>query len=129
MSTPDAPATPDVDLANLEPGAAREDGYYVFNVKRQLWRLPVGALFEDAYHKQIFRKTAEVLTSRGRKRHQLECVASPFKGRTKPLGPVCSAFFCLPGQVVYREGSLQVFVRGERKESHAQEESMAGGQD
>jgi len=73
----------------------------------QLWRLPVGARFEDFGGKQTFEKTGEVVTKRG-KRHQLKCVDSPF---TKLPGPVCAAFFCAIGDVVYREGSLRVFPK------------------
>lgn len=110
MNTNEAPST---------PGTVQEDGYYTFCVKRELYRLPVGTIFEDGHHKQIFEKVGEIITRRGEPRHALQCLASPFK-RNDKLGPVCAAFFCRVGDLVYREGKLKVFVRAERKEENAE---------
>lgn len=91
-----------------------------FNVKRELWRLPVGEVFQDWLGKQRFEKVAEIITARGEVRHAILCLASPFQAGQK-LGPVCSAFFTTPGTLLFREGSLKVFVHVERKEPHVQE--------
>lgn len=99
------------------PGAVQDDGYYTFRVKRELYRLPVGTIFEDGYHKQLFEKVAEIINRRGEPRHVLQCVAGPFETGQK-LGPVCGAFFCRVGDLVYREGKLKVFVRAEPREDH-----------
>jgi hypothetical protein len=70
-------------------------------------RLPIGTRFNDFYGKQVFEKVGECTAVRGRKRlHILKCLHSPFK--TQP-GPICAAFFCAIGDVVYRGGSLRVF--------------------
>ena len=70
----------------------------------QLFRLPVGTVFNDFYGKQVFIKEGEVQTKRGRV-HRLRCIVSPFQ----ETGPISSAFFCGIGQRVYREGGLRVF--------------------
>lgn len=88
-----------------------------FPMKRQLWRVPVGGIFQD-WNGQRFEKIAELVNQRGEPRHAVQCLVTPFKGTP---GPIASAFFCSPGTIVYREGNLQVFVRGEPKEHHAQE--------
>ena len=111
MNTHSAPAS---------PGAVTEDGAYHFCVKRQLWRLPIGEVFEDYYHKQQFEKIAEIINQRGEVLHAFLCLASPFKEGQK-LGPVCSAFFTTQGTILFREGSLKVFVRGETKEAMKKE--------
>jgi len=72
---------------------------------KQLFRLPIGAQFEDYSGKQAFQKLAEVETPRG-KRHQIQCIRSPFN--VFP-GPVCAAFFCAVGDVIFREGNLRVY--------------------
>lgn len=98
------------------PGSIREGGYWEFSEKREIWRLPVGTIFEDGYHKQQF----EVIT-RGQVRHAIQCLASPFE-EGQDIGPICSAFFTTPRTILFREGRLQVFIRPEQKEEgHAQE--------
>jgi hypothetical protein len=87
-----------------------------FDLKRQLWRLPVGTVFEDWYGKQRFEKVAEIINSRGQVRHAIQCLVSPFKAG-QDIGRICSAFFTTPGTVLYREGDLQVFIQGERRDN------------
>lgn len=73
----------------------------------QVWRLPIGTRFEDFFRTQVFTKIGVCsLAGSRRKRHILRCEKSPF---TKIPGPVCAAFFCAAGDVVYREGSLEVW--------------------
>lgn len=73
----------------------------------RLWRLPVGSRFEDFSGKQVFKKIGVCSVVRTRQTlHVLRCEKSPF---TKLPGPVCAAFFCAIGDVVYRGGSLLVF--------------------
>ena len=88
----------------------------------QLWRLPIGTVFEDFYGQQRFVKEGELsndgpVTIRSiegvkvrpkQKFHKLRCLHSPFT-KTKPPGPISSAFFCAVDDVIYREGSLRVF--------------------
>lgn len=70
----------------------------------RLWRLPIGARFEDYSGKQIFEKVGEYTVVKTRqKMHALRCEKSPY---TKLPGPITAAFFCAIGQVVYRGGSL-----------------------
>ena len=71
---------------------------------KQLYRLPVGTVFNDWYRKQVFIKEGEIATKTG-KRHRLRCIVSPFR----KTGPISSAFFCAVGTVVFREGNLRVF--------------------
>jgi hypothetical protein len=66
-----------------------------------LWRLPVGAQFEDASG-QRFEKLAEIVNVRGQRRHVVQCLATPFRG--KP-GAMASAFFTEMGSLLYLEGS------------------------
>lgn len=103
MQTPSATPIP-------EPGTVQDNGDWSFCVEREIWRLPNGTIFEDGYHKQVFEKVAEIITARGKVRHALQCLKSPFPAG-KDLGPICSAFFCRPGDLVYREGGLRVLVR------------------
>jgi hypothetical protein len=92
-------ATPIPDCADDRPP---------FNVKRQLWRLPIGEIFQDAGG-QRFEKIAEIINRCGEPRHAIQCLASPFK---RQPGPIASAFFTTPGTILFREGWLKVFVRG-----------------
>lgn len=94
------------------PDATGPDGEYVFCREVQLWRLPVGSVFADWYRVQVFEKVAEILTSRGKVLHALQCLKIPYSAE-KPAGPVSSAFFCNVGMVVYRGGDLRVFVQEE----------------
>jgi len=73
----------------------------------RLWRIPVGGRFYDFYGKQIFEKIGECTSVKTRQRlHVLRCEQSPF---TVLPGPVCAAFFCAIGDVVFRGGNLLVF--------------------
>lgn len=72
-----------------------------------LWRLPIGTRFNDFYGKQVFQKIGVCSAVKSRQKLQiLRCEQSPF---VKLPGPICAAFFCEVGQVVYRGGGLTVF--------------------
>ena len=59
--------------------------------------VPVGAIFRDV-NGQVFTKLSERRNNRGQLRHEVRCESSPF---TKKVGPISSAFFCRPGDVIY----------------------------
>lgn len=85
------------------PGQQQE----IAEMPTRLWRLNAGDRFYDFYGKQVFTKIGECSAVKSRQRlHVLRCDESPF---TILPGPVCAAFFCAIGDVVYRGGSLLVF--------------------
>lgn len=67
---------------------------------KTLTSIPLGGYFSDL-NGCIFRKVAKV---EGKRKFQIECVTSPFQ----KVGEISGAFFCAVGDVVYREGALEV---------------------
>jgi hypothetical protein len=78
-----------------------------FCVERQLWRVKCGEQFEDGGG-QRFEKITEIINQSGQRRHVVQCLWSPLKGK---LGPVCAAFFTEAGTVLYLGGGRTVLVR------------------
>lgn len=97
-------ASPESAVQSPKSSQARAE---VAEKPTKLWRLPVGARFYDFYGKQVFTKIGVCTAVKSRRTlHVLRCDQSPF---TILPGPVCAAFFCAIGDVVFRGGSVLVF--------------------
>lgn len=78
-------------------------------------KLPIGTRFHDYYGKQVFEMIGVCTVVKTRRmKWVLKCLESPFT-KERPTGEISRAFFCMVGEVVYRERHLRVFPIEEAK--------------